>query len=272
MPALMGATAGDCQSCRLSPVRTDFSGAATRLPMMVESRSGRWFCARHGCPFFRVINPTDGMPFFCQFWRSLTTPSAWILAAILLGCGCSSSAIRRCGLHVGQASAEPSAVHLLAESKRQQRSAISLADANDQRCVDGYFAATRSAWQAALAAQQEQLATDFRDDASAQYHVCLKRLLFSAQKFGRLDPQSGLLIGQGADQVAVPIEVCGFPWSSENFQKLISPPQEKPKLLACRYARPGCGVPLVVRRCRNPHDPAEVRFFPPRSTFAATAL
>lgn len=149
---------------------------------------------------------------------------------------------------------------------------MDLANGHDQRCVDGYFAATRSAWQAALAAQQEQLATDFRDDASAQYHTCLKRLLLSAQKFGRLDPQSGLLIGQGADQVAVLIEVCGFPWSPDDFQKLISPPLEKPSLLTCRYARPGCGVPLVVRRCRSPHDPAEVRFFPPRSSFAATAL
>lgn len=113
---------------------------------------------------------------------------------------------------------------------------------------------------------------DFRERASVQYHANLRRLLYSAQKFGRLDPRSGLQLGPGDDKAVVPIVHYGFPWPADNFQRISPPPQDLPELLTCRYARPGCGVPLVVQCCRNPQDPAEVRFFAPQSFFAATAL
>ncbi|MBC7852911.1 MAG: alpha/beta fold hydrolase [Pirellulaceae bacterium] len=79
-------------------------------------------------------------------------------------------------------------------------------------------------------------------------------------------------LGQGEETAVVPIVHYGFPWPADSFQWISPPPQELPELLACRYSRPGCGVPLVVHRGRNPHDPAEVRFFAPQSTFAATVL
>jgi pimeloyl-ACP methyl ester carboxylesterase len=45
-----------------------------------------------------------------------------------------------------------------------------------------------------------------------------------------------------------------------------------PPLLHCRHTRPGCGVPLVVQRCRQNSDAIERRFFPRESSFAATAV
>jgi pimeloyl-ACP methyl ester carboxylesterase len=123
-----------------------------------------------------------------------------------------------------------------------------------------------------MAAELEGAPTDLRTAASAQYHGNLRRLLYSGQKFGRLDPRSGLRLGQGEQQSVVPVVHCGFPWPADNFQEILLPSQELPKLLACRHSRPGCGVPLVVNRCRNSQDESEVRFFPPQSSFAATAV
>jgi len=220
--------------------------------------------------FVRAINPALGMPFFWLFWRLLPTPSAWLTAVVLLCCGCGlgSSSIRRCGLWEAQAS--KSATHLLDESSRQ--AAVGLVHSDDQRCVDDFFVATRFGWQAALAASEEQIPLELRERASVQYHANLRRLLYSAQKFGRLDPRSGLQLGQGDDKAVVPIVHCGFPWRADDFQRISPPPQDLPELLRCRYTLPGCGVPLVVQRCRNPQDPAEIRFFAPQSFFAATAI
>ena len=222
--------------------------------------------------FLGAITPLDGMPFLCPLWRRLSTLSACAFVAICLACGCrlSSSPIQRCALWEGSASS--SATELLNESRRLRYAANGLADIHDPRCIDGYFAATRQAWQAAIAAQAEQASTEDRTAASAEYHAGLRRLLCTAQYFRRLDPERGLLLGQDEEKVVVPIVPCGFPWPADNFQKIIPPPQELPELLARRYSRPGCGVPLVVQRCRNPLDPSEVRFFAPQSHFAATAL
>jgi pimeloyl-ACP methyl ester carboxylesterase len=179
--------------------------------------------------------------------------------------------LRHCAFRESQTSL-PTAALLLEESKRFRQTALEFAEIEDACCVDWYFVATRSAWRAAIAAEAEGAQVETRTAASAQYHHCLRGLLYTGQKFGRLDPRTGLRLGQGEEKIVVPAVHHGFPWPADDFLRITSPPQDLPKLLECRYSRPGCGVPLVVQRCRNPHDPDEVRFFIPQSSFAATAL
>lgn len=202
--------------------------------------------------------------------RHFSSLAAYLLVTTAFACGCSltTTPLRRCALR----NQSPPATQLLEESRQRQFAADGLANSNDDRCVDAYFSATHSAWRAAMAAQSEADSTELRSAASAQYHAGLRRLLYSGQKFGRLDPRSGLQLGQGEAKATVPIVHCGFSWPSDSFQRILLPPKELPKLLACKHARPGGGVPIVVNRCRNPGDPSELRFFPPQSSFAATAL
>jgi pimeloyl-ACP methyl ester carboxylesterase len=220
--------------------------------------------------FILAIDPGQGMSFPSPQLRHFSSLAAYLLVATGFASGCrlTTTSLTPCALR----NQSPDAAHLLEESRQRQFAADGLADSNDDRCVDAYFSAIHSAWRAAMTAESEADSTELRTAASAQYHAGLRRLLYSGQKFGRLDPRSGLQLSQGEAKATVPIVHCGFSWPPDSFQRILLPPQELPKLLACKHARPGGGVPLVVNRCRNPSDPSELRFFPPQSSFAATAL
>jgi pimeloyl-ACP methyl ester carboxylesterase len=158
----------------------------------------------------------------------------------------------------------PSAGDLLAEARRCQRIAAERADADDEACVDWYFEA---AYRASQAAHSTAKAGEFVAAADQLYRKNLQDLLGAGQYFGRLDPTSGLLV-QGS---TVPVTHHGFVWQPADFQYIL-PPDKLPHLLRCRHTRPGCGVPLVVQRCRQNSDAIEKRFLPRKSPFAATAV
>src|SRR5436190_5955262 len=104
------------------------------------------------------------MPSHSSNWQNLARKFAWLLAFCVLYCGCTlpANTIRPCVLRDASISAPTSATQLVEESRRYQQTARALADSNDERCVDWYFAAIRSAWRAAIAADMEGAPTDLR--------------------------------------------------------------------------------------------------------------
>lgn len=153
---------------------------------------------------------------------------------------------------------------MLAGSQRSAQRADDLAGSEDESCVDWYFEGVYLASQAAKSSEPAGLA----DAVNQAYRENLENLLGAAQHFGRLD-LSGDLHVQGS---VVPVRRHGFVWGAEDFQRFVPPPLDLPPLLHCRHTRNGCGVPLVVQRCRQSDDPLERRFFPRESSFAATAV
>ncbi|MDX1946450.1 MAG: alpha/beta fold hydrolase [Pirellulaceae bacterium] len=154
------------------------------------------------------------------------------------------------------------------EADRLCQEAAALEKAGSDRCVDWYFAATRLRWQS-LAALPPGLCDggDWR-----AYNTALADLLQSAWRCRRLDATRGLLIRDGPRQATIPVVQHGFPWNNCDFQRLLPPPRGHNSLLRRYYDCPGAGLPFVVLRARDPHSPAEVRFLPEQSSFAATAL
>lgn len=199
-------------------------------------------------------------------WRSRLRCAAW---AALLAWAClgGDELARAQSSDPGSASSRriASAGDALAEARRCQRIAAQRAEADDECCVDWYFEAAYRASQAAhiAATSDEQVA-----NANLLYRENLQHLLGAGQHFGRLDATNGLHV-QG---LTVPVTHRGFVWQAADFQGIVPPPDKLPSLLHCRHTRLGCGVPLVVRRCRRESDAIERRFYPRQSPFAATAV
>ena len=139
-----------------------------------------------------------------------------------------------------------------------------LEDREDARCVDCYFAATRTAW-------SDCSNSPFGDVSWEPYDTALAELLRAGSIFGD-STRRGLIVHQGSTVIEIPVTHHGFVWSPEDFQKLLTPPELNDKLLTRRYGRRGLGVPVVVERQRCPSDMVEVRFMPTKSWFAATAV
>jgi pimeloyl-ACP methyl ester carboxylesterase len=72
--------------------------------------------------------------------------------------------------------------------------------------------------------------------------------------------------------MTIPVVTRGFAWQPSDFQRLAPPSRELPSLLRQRYCQGGCGVPIVVIRCRDPNSARDARFFPQQTPFAATAV
>jgi len=147
--------------------------------------------------------------------------------------------------------------------------ATGLGPVEDAGFVDSHFAATRLSWEVANALPEE-----LQRGAAAwdQYNQCLAALLHAANSSGRLNPTQGLLIREGDKLVTIPVIHRGFAWSAEDFQRLYPPPTSREPLLHRWYCCAGIGVPLVVERWRIDDCPVEARFYPEKSSFAATAL
>ena len=162
-----------------------------------------------------------------------------------------------------------SVAELLDDSQISSSRATAQEAAENDDCVDSYFASTRYAWLAAQLADDEDRATGKANNA---YRAGLTNLLRTAQHFGRLHPTGGLCIHHGTNVTPVPVRHIGFAWQPSDFQHLSPPAKHLPALLRTRYCQPGCGVPLVVTRCRDDNLPLEARFYPTQTPFAATAV
>jgi Alpha/beta hydrolase family len=158
---------------------------------------------------------------------------------------------------------------LVEKSRNAQNRGAALEQAGNESCVDWYFAATRSAWVAAQAYVGSEV---LKSQAQERYHAGLIALLRTAQRFGRFDPRVGLYVRQDSRAMTIPVIQHGFAWLPSDFQQFTPPPPNLPSLLRQRYCKQGCGVPIVVTRCRDPNSPTDVRFFPPQTPFAATVV
>ncbi|HEX5105431.1 MAG TPA: alpha/beta fold hydrolase [Pirellulaceae bacterium] len=193
-------------------------------------------------------------------WLSADRSIALIVLALAGGAaGCRS--LQPCALHTelpaGPISWESSLQAACGELARGH----DLEAAGDERCVDAYFRAAHLSWQAIAEA-----------GACGCYGEATGCLLLAAQRFGRLDPECGLVIHEGGRSDFVPVVHQGFAWGASDFQRLHPPPRGHEPLLSRRYGCQGWGVPLVVERRRNGGDPLEARFFPEKAFFGATAV
>ena len=139
-------------------------------------------------------------------------------------------------------------------------------DIGSPDCVDRYFAAAVSAWQQIEAQLSVGGQPSFRADEL--YRSSLAKLLITAQRFGRWQPQQCQLTLANSNPLALPASYQGFTWGSKEFQDL-QPcgDYESPKLSQAFRSR-GLGIPLVVVRQTNSPQPFTQR----EQTFAATAV
>ncbi len=133
-------------------------------------------------------------------------------------------------------------------------------------CVDLYFEAIAFSWhflQSPHAALQPEYST-----AWSFYHQGLARLLETAQRFGRLDPSTGLRVLTPTGMQTIPTSYHGFVWNASDFTRIEVVYPGAPHKLKNYYRCPGLGVPLVVLRQHKAPD----RFLLDETPFGATAI
>jgi hypothetical protein len=145
--------------------------------------------------------------------------------------------------------------------------AATLEAAHDPGCVDLYFAAAWRNWQC-LATLGDLPANSDLLEQSPAYNACLAKLLVTAQKFHRLDPNTGLCVFHEGQQLTIPVELYGFAWSPEDFNQLELVGEYELSKGAKNTRTSGVGVPLVVVRRRSYDE----QFFRRIQPFAATAV
>lgn len=134
--------------------------------------------------------------------------------------------------------------------------------------VDAYYDAARGAWRY-LASSPLAFERDPQQPAAlAIYQRSVERLIFAGQRFGRLNPSTGLTVQTPAGARTVPISYRGFAWRPGDFSQLL-PAQEFPTgRIRNRIGHSGVGASLVGLRVAPEPDP----FFRERQPFAVTAL
>jgi pimeloyl-ACP methyl ester carboxylesterase len=133
-------------------------------------------------------------------------------------------------------------------------------------CVDLYFEAVTFSWhfmQVRGSAGGAEFATAWQ-----LYHHALARLVAAGQRFGRLDPGTGLRVNTAVGPLTIPTSYRGFVWRPEDFTRVEVVTGNWPRQLNRQFACPGLGVPLVVIREHR----APQRFLDERIPFGATVV
>ncbi|MFO7902613.1 MAG: alpha/beta hydrolase [Pirellulaceae bacterium] len=133
-------------------------------------------------------------------------------------------------------------------------------------CVDLYFEGVAFSWnflQSPGAKHHPEYS-----EAWKVYHRCLARLIGSAQRFGRLDPQGGLQVVTPMGPRTIATSYHGFLWQPADFTRVEVAADSGPKKLRHNYSRCGLGVPLVVIREGSKNE----RFLEDTTPFNATAI
>jgi len=110
---------------------------------------------------------------------------------------------------------------------------------------------------------------DTRDRRTIELHrSSLAKLIVTGQRFGRLNPASGITLETCHGSRFIPLEKKGFVWQASDFQNLVPVGTYRTDVLSKAYCSGGIGVPLVVLRnaCRNE------RFMRKTSAFSATLI
>ncbi len=148
--------------------------------------------------------------------------------------------------------------------------AYSAADAaeldNSATSVDLYFETVAFSWHFL---QDRRLANHPKYQRAWQlYHSALVKLLATGQRFGRLDPTSGLSVNTSAGQQFIKIAYHGFVWKPADFSRIETVPPDLPRKLKKHYGVEGFGAPFVAIRQQT----ADERFFLHETPFAATVV
>ncbi len=140
--------------------------------------------------------------------------------------------------------------------------------------VDAYYRAAVDAY-AAVTVTAAVVGTSHGDFRAAQeiYNESLRDCLRAAQRFGRIDARSQLVINTPAGSHAVPIVHRGFVWKPEDFGRVADPTRldRNPNEHGADAKRPGLGADVAVGRV-NPNLSPDDRFLPREAAFDATAV
>ncbi len=155
---------------------------------------------------------------------------------------------------------------LIARAEVAMAHAVELDKQTNAGCVDAYFQSAQLSWLEIQRQLRESSATYGRP--TEIYRSSLAQLITTGQKYGRLDPKTGLVVRTPTGQVTIPTRYYGFLWQPDDFNYLIPVGQYSTKELNYRYISCGQGIPAVVVRCRKPGQ----QFFNEQQLFAATVL
>ncbi|MEM0925075.1 MAG: hypothetical protein AAGJ83_03480 [Planctomycetota bacterium] len=147
---------------------------------------------------------------------------------------------------------DPNVEELYATAIDQEREGL-------ESCVDAFY-------QVACLTNRTENQSLGCDRLTEIHQSSLRRMIETAQRFGRFDPCRGFSIHVGQRIHVIPITYHGFVWQSCDFQHLEPVGRYKIDAVSRRYRYPGIGLPLVVTR----HGKIERELLPDRSAFAAT--
>ncbi len=136
--------------------------------------------------------------------------------------------------------------------------------AGQAACVDHYFQAAAQSWPAI--GEMPRSAASTR--AWGLYHSSVAQLLTSAQRHGRWQPESGLMVQGEVGLVPVPTKYHDFAWEPGDFDELAPVGSYHVPNLNRQVRSAGVGVPLVAVRRVPPSKP----FIQDVQSFAATAV
>lgn len=152
------------------------------------------------------------------------------------------------------------------EAATAYAAAVKLDEIQSSDCIAGYYRCATILWPQVAADQTVPVSNNGRHIQNL-YDSAVGRLVESAIRFGRFDPNNGKLIfHQSGEQRWLPVRYQGFPWEPHDFAVL-------EVVGACRltgdapvHQQAGLGVPLLVRS-------AQVREFGTLDpVFPATAI
>ena len=146
-----------------------------------------------------------------------------------------------------------------------------LDDAKSSRSVDAYFRGAMIAWRcltADLASPSSDDKEDDADDPCAVYNGCVAGLIDAAQRYGRIEGGSQLIIVDQFGKHAIPIEHHGLSWLATDYCEFLPAEDFRSKNLEHHFASGGVGAALIVMR----NAPAGQRFMRPQQPFAITAV
>jgi hypothetical protein len=170
--------------------------------------------------------------------------------------------------------ASSGACHLIERARASLACGHHLEHRDSSDSVDRYYETAVHAF-AAVRLLTASGAWNHRDAAAARdvYNEGLRDCLRAAQRFGRVDPASHLVINTPAGAQTVPIVHRGFVWSPADFVRLIDPTRigPNPHQHGVKNFRQGLGADLAVAR-PNPQVTAADRLLPREATFNATAI
>ena len=143
---------------------------------------------------------------------------------------------------------------------------VELEQLSSPRCLEFYYLAIWNVW--------PHVPPDPRSAPPAAcrawnvYHSSVARFLQQAQRHRRWDPEQGIRLATPLGAIWVQTRLTGFLWQPKDFREIELVGEYASPPLQVRYATPGIGVPLVVKRPGTPEDP----FLSHDVKFSATAL